>query len=333
MIWRDCDLLVAWLAAERGRLLRELLGIDERALTTVPVFSNWTATNLLAHIGDYDRVFAERIELVLNGNPERIEPIDDLDVNNVPLHERIRHWSLEASVDYLEGMRRKFLSALEYFPDEDLDRDIPVSWGTARVRTWIEWRHKHDFGHADDLRAWREKYAYDGWNGPKAILLATIRAARADLLATMTLVPKAERETRLVCGEWTLKDVAGHMADWTTYFLGCVAIMQGENPPDGWEQPEDEADAYNARRQAARRDQPWIQVWAEFNARYSTLRECLEKLTDEQINQQQVTTPYASIYECAWSSLEHDLDHAAVIRAALQLEMPSRLLTFSGPFT
>jgi len=323
-------LLLARLAAERGRLLHGLMGIDEVALTTMPVFSDWSAANVLAHIGDYDRLFAERLELILNGSEDQIEAIEDLDVRNIALQARIKDWTLEFSVDYLEKARLKFLSAFEELSDEDLYRQLTFSWGTPLISGWVEWRHKHDAGHADDLRVWRETYNLEGWNGPKAILMASLRAAHADLLATIALVPLSQRETLPVCGQWTLKDVAGHLADWSIYFTGCIATMTGQALPEGFQEPTDD---FNEERSLVRRDFSWIQNWGEFNGSYLVLREMLNKLTDDDLNQRRSGTPYGSIYECAWSALEHDLDHAAVMRAALKVDMPMRLLTFSGPFT
>ncbi|MBC7869567.1 MAG: DinB family protein [Chitinophagaceae bacterium] len=323
-------LILARSAAERGRLLHSLLGVDEAALMTVPVFSDWSAANLLAHIGDYDRFYAERLELVLNGSEDQIESIEDLDARNTLLQTRIKDWTLEFSVDYLEKARLKFLTAFEALSDEDYQRELTFSWGMPRISGWVEWRHKHDAVHTNDLQVWRETHNLEDWNGPKSILMAALRAARADLLTTIALVPLDQRESLDVCGHWTLKDVAGHLADWSTYFGGCVATMCGQSLPEGFKEPSED---FNEERYLIRRDFSWIKNWGEFNGGYIALREMLDKLTDDELNQRRFGTPYGSIYECAWSALEHDLDHAAGMRAALTVDMPTRLLTFSGPFT
>ena len=43
--------------------------------------------------------------------------------------------------------------------------------------------------------------------------------------------------------------------------------------------------------------------------------------------------PFPTVYHCAWSALEHYLDHAAGLRRECQLQLPDELLTFHGPYT
>ena len=75
--------------------------------------------------------------------------------------------------------------------------------------------------------------------GAKAHLLASLNETRAKLLAAVSLVPDTERESRPVCGHWTLKDLLGHIADWEafgasypTYVAETKAVLNDLGPLD-----------------------------------------------------------------------------------------------------
>jgi len=46
------------------------VGLDERTLTESPVFDDWTAKDLLAHVAAWDELYTERIALILAGRKE-----------------------------------------------------------------------------------------------------------------------------------------------------------------------------------------------------------------------------------------------------------------------
>jgi hypothetical protein len=161
--------------------------------------------------------------------------------------------------------------------------------------------------------------------------MAAVRAARVDLQASIALIAPDERETLPVCGHWTLKDVVGHVADWCHYFHGCLSLMLGEQPPSDWSP--DIGEEANEERVAIRRHQSWMTAWVDFNARHLALRDAINALEESELNQSQGNdAPYHTIYACAWSSLEHDLDHAATLRRELGVPMPDYLLHVEGPF-
>jgi len=79
--------------------------------------------------------------------------------------------------------RQDFLAALARLSDEELHRLRRLPRRETSVRVWTQWRAQHDAAHAADLTAWREAQGLERKIGPKAILLATLAAAREELLA------------------------------------------------------------------------------------------------------------------------------------------------------
>ncbi|MDT8283963.1 MAG: 3-oxoacyl-[acyl-carrier-protein] synthase III C-terminal domain-containing protein, partial [Thermovirgaceae bacterium] len=94
---------------------------------------------------------------------------------------------------------------------------------------------RHDAAHAADLAVWREvqglQLQLQMGVGPRQILLAALTAAREALLAAAALVSPDERVSRPVCGEWTLKDVLAHVADWEWVGVeGLRHMAAGQQP-------------------------------------------------------------------------------------------------------
>lgn len=305
--------LLARLAAERAGLLWQIIGLDEKTLTESPVFDDWTAKDLLAHVAAWDEVMTERIELILAGREQEITGLDE-DVRNTALHAERRDWPLRQAVEACVRARAGFLTTLAQLSDEKFHRLRHFSWGEASARTWTEWRARHDAIHAADLNAWREAQGLEGKVGPRQVLLAGLAAAREELLAAVALIPPMERELGLVCGGWTLKDVLGHVADWEWVGVEGLRQMAIGQPPQV-EHVQD-IDAWNRAHAEARRDQPWEDVWADLHAARQALLEILEGMSQADLAQSFPFPwgPEGTAYQWVSVYLAHDREHAKGLR-------------------
>jgi len=325
------QLLIARLAAIRARLLRQLIGIDEATLTTVPVFADWTAGDLLAHIGEHDRLYGAAVKWVGEGHPGEIS------IEESGWYEHAHNGTLDQAVERFMVARAEFLDALARLDDPDLRRPYLIRRGTGRgrgtVKSWAMWRYLHESGYMRGLQKWRDGLPETFCVGPKSVLLAALRAAHTDLLESVALVAADERTTRPVCGDWTLKDVLGHLADWDRYFLNWLNAMVGGEVHDlYWDE---DSDAFNAYLQAARRDQSWQQIWEDFLAARFAFLSRLESLTQADLERPNSGTlsSFPDAYHCAWSCLEHYLHHTAILRREYGVNIPKYLLDFTGPYT
>ncbi|MGC8787225.1 MAG: DinB family protein, partial [Anaerolineae bacterium] len=205
--------LLAHLASERAKLWQLLVGLDEEALTQRTVFADWTVKDLLAHIAGWDEFHTKRIVLLQAGQEADI-PTVDLEEYNAAMHAERRDWLLDRAVEACQRARAEFLQALAGLTEEQLHRKLCLPWGETSARRWAQNRARHDAWHAGDIQRWREQLGLPPRVGPKVVLLAALEAMHDELQHKAMLVPATERETRPVCGEWTLKDVVGHIADW-----------------------------------------------------------------------------------------------------------------------
>jgi len=166
----------------------------------------------------------------------------------------------------------------------------------------------------------------------KVLMVAALNAAEIDLLQTIaTLLPTITAQ-QTVCGHWTLQDLLGHLADWDRYFDNWLAGLTDSATQDlYWD---DDGDRFNAWLCEQRKGEPWEQTWADFRGNRQTLVAHLQVVSDiDFLREQPESTSYPSVYHCAWSALEHYLDHTAGLRRELQMPIAEELWHFRGPYT
>lgn len=311
-LWRRQ--LLALLAGERAEFLFLLLGLDEETLTTRPVFEDQTVKDLLAHIAAWDELYRDRLGLVLAGREEEIASID-LDERNADVDVRRRGWSLAEALTAFSEARRGFLDTLSQVSDEQLHRPVAIPWADALpLRAWVVWRARHDAVHAADVRRWRNEQGIEDGVGPKGILVAALEASREEIGALAALVPEAERASREVTDEWTVRDVVGHLADWELFLLECLEAKRMLDMGYGGD-----VDKWNAAHAAARREQAWAQVWEDYRQARQQTVDAVQGMAQQAL-EALVNNPWGNdtaTYRIVEWWLEHEREHAAGLRSPL----------------
>jgi len=302
--------LLAHLAAERAGLLEQLIGLDGKALTEWLIFDDWTVKDLLAHVAAWDRWELREMRHMASGEILDLTEVRDTDAFNARAVAVRRDRTLAEVLAELQEARAAWVAWLRALPD-----DVFFGQYLFEDEGWsfpgcveVQWRH--DAEHAAQIAAWRESEGLKGKTGPKAVLLAALGAARQELLAAATLVCSDERESRPVCGEWTLKDVLGHVADWE--WLGVEGLRQMAAGTAPQVEHVESIDVWNQTHVEARRDQPWEAVWADFHAARRALLEVFEKMSQAQLGR---SFPFpwgteGTAYQWIWVYLHHDREHA-----------------------
>jgi hypothetical protein len=138
------------------------------------------------------------------------------------------------------------------------------------------------------------------------------------LLRASVLVPKPERATQPICGGWTLKDVLGHVADWEWYGVKGLRQMADGQTPDP--EPIGDLETWNMSHVAARRDQPWEEVWDDLHSAREAFLEVLSGIGEAELVR---SFPFAwgeqgSPYQWCAVFVGHDREHARDPRGALE---------------
>ncbi|MCI0399167.1 MAG: type II toxin-antitoxin system HicB family antitoxin [Chloroflexi bacterium] len=319
--------LMARLAAERSALAWKLISLDEETLSRRPVFEGYTAKDLLAHVAAWDEFHVNRMKLAAAGREAEIASVE-LDDYNAAIHAERQGWSLDQALDAFMAARRSVLETSAGISDELFHRPVRLPWGDVRsVRQWTVWRYEHDAGHLADLDNWRKNEQPPRGISPNSVLQAILETGREEMLATAALIPENERETRPVCGVWTLKDVLGHVADWEWY--GVEGLRPGQ--PSGRSLAIDypgTIQKWNDLHAAARQDHSWKRVWADFVGARAALREILAGLSQEDLARPLPAPwdPKGIVYRWIALWLFHEREHAADLRKELCLPgWPERL--------
>jgi predicted RNase H-like HicB family nuclease/uncharacterized damage-inducible protein DinB len=149
--------LLAHLATERKRLLAQLEGLDERALTQTPVFEEWTVKDILAHIAAWDRWEDRAMRSMVAGEEPDFAAVQDIDGANAAFVAAWRDRSWSEVLEELHAARADWRSWLESLPLEEFFRPRShggYDWSFHTSPLPIQWQH--DAEHAGQLAAWRD---------------------------------------------------------------------------------------------------------------------------------------------------------------------------------
>lgn len=323
--------LTARLAAERSGLYLQLEGLDEATLGISPVTGEWTAAGLLAHIGYWDALYADRLTKLVDGRRGEIQPVASLDERNAAVMERLRGLRFNEAVAIAQKERRNFLSAFGRVPDELLFRRVRLEPGwRPSAYGWARQQAAHDAGHAAELARWRRQFPP---NDPSlrvihhTLLRPLLGLSRQEFLALAALVPPDARETEPLASGWTLKQTIGHLADYEGLgIIALKAVAAGREP--NYPAVIDDFDAYNAARLEALAAESWNETWASYLAARRALTLIIETLPDEALARPflapwgQTTTACGYLLDMA----RHEQEHADILRQSFELPpLPRRL--------
>ena len=215
----------------------------------------------------------------------------------------------------LQDARTVWVTWLQALPDEEFFRQRLFGGEDWSFPSCLEGVWRHDAEHAAQIAAWREAEGLKGKTGPKAVLLTALTAARDELLAAAALVPAEERASRPVCGEWTLKDVLAHVADWE--WVGVEGLRQMAAGQAPQVEHIKSIEAWNQTHAEARRDQPWEAVWGDLHAARQALLEALEGMEQDGLARAFPFPwgPEGTPYQWLGVYLAHDREHARGLRS------------------
>jgi predicted RNase H-like HicB family nuclease/uncharacterized damage-inducible protein DinB len=308
--------LLARLAAERAGLLEQALGLDERALIRAPVIGDWTVKDVLAHVAAWDRWEARTMQSMVAGEMPDFSALHDLNASNAAFVAPWRDRSLGEVLAELQAARTDWVDWLEGLPEEEFFRQRSHDgddWSFYNAPVRVQW--EHDAGHAGEIADWRKATGAASETGCKAVLLAALDAARCELLDALDLVPEGERDSRRVCGQWTLKDLSGHITDWERFGAEGLRLMAAGQSPEV--EPVEDIDAWNQVHVKARREQPWESVWEDLHTTRRSLLAVLEEMGEAELAQRFPFPwgPEGTPYQWATVFFAHDREHAGDLQA------------------
>ncbi len=317
---------LARLHAERADLLWQLRGLSEEMVGNMELMPGWTVKDVLAHIPFYDAAFAGRIQMVLDGRTADMTSLPDdsgLANRNESLRQQNQTIPYEQVIAMLLKERSGFTAVLQRVPDEQLRQNLTMPWGQeTSIQTWANWRYEHDAEHGRQLAAWRENQSRETLRDvtPIYVLRAMLHSSRKAFQALLALIPEPGWTTRPVCGVWTMKDLLGHLTDWEKVALDGLRPLAAGHTPE-FDYTLSSFDDFNNQNAAARANQTWDEVWADYEATRATLLDLLAQTTPADL-QRTFMAPWGreisgGVWLLIWPG--HEMEHAIDVRAALAL--------------
>ena len=126
--------------------------------------------------------------------------------------------------------------------------------------------------------------------GTKTELIEALELNRDELIRALSDLGETEIVAPRVVGEWSVKDVVGHIAYWEQVIHDHVreAFAEGRPRPASISETDD---AINARESAKRSQWKWTRVRAEFENARRALVERVERLSESELGFQ-VPSPW-----------------------------------------
>lgn len=325
--------LIAALAAVRARLFRALIGLDEHTLTGLALAEGLTGLQVLLYLAYLDQLDSQGLRRA--GHGHRAHAFIDVGLRKHIVVEDKSHRDLGAAVAACRRGHREKMEALQALPPRATARSLTAFWEddfeATTIAAWFERRMEREASLVAAIESARPPQSLAAAIGPKSLLRAALNAAQDDLLATVALLPAAGRARQPLVGDWSARDLAGHLADWDALFLHWFRTLLGRRSRAPYF--DEDGDALNEHYAAARRRQSWAQAWAEAQAARGAFVRLVARTPEAELLRPRPGGSFPTAYHCAWSALEHVLHHAADLRAGLRLPFRNWLLHFEGPYT
>lgn len=322
--------LLESLSAERANLFYQMRGLTEALLCTGINGSNLSMRDRLPELGYGDALTASNISHVMRDDRAAVRLESPADRPSILAIRGVDPPLPEALAIALKE-RIGFLNALNQVPDDMLFRRLSLpNKRRATMATWVRARARQDGIQAQELARWRPAVLAESADGrpppTRLILRPLLQASRQEFMVLATRIPPAERESRPVCGHWTLKDVFGHISVYE--HIGTTMMRQlVEGEPPTFEQTIRDFDRFNESQVVSRQPVAWKEIADAYRIVRKVNLSLLESLSDEALAVPFVA-PWGSPmtgYDYIIGLAAHEREHAAMLRSSLGLQpLPKR---------
>lgn len=214
--------IAAQLAISRAKLFWSLLGLNADQLEQ-PIWDDWSARKLIAHIGRWDAFEAERLQALIDGRIDETHSVN-VDTINAEWAAKDADMTLDAAVAIVQKERNGFLNVIATADDDLLRSTITLPDGFELfAMQGINNSIEHDDDHAADIMKWRKENDLRPYAtlGERSILVAAMRSGRNAVLAAYELA-----KDDVAIDDWRANDVLAHLVGWERYLISTVEQLE-----------------------------------------------------------------------------------------------------------
>ncbi|MBI1880974.1 MAG: DinB family protein [Chloroflexi bacterium] len=220
--------IVSDLKYSRGKLLQSIEGLSRRELTELPIYEGWTLKDVLAHVIGWDQRVLKTLPLMLQNRASAVASVEVNDFNRESANAwRDQSWA--GVLSEVQATHRRILEIIASLDHVEIDMRRERHGRIITIRSYvIDVMIEHDREHAAEIELWRKNLEQS--INPDAIK-ATLTQNRAAFLATIAGLSEADLLDKSACGNWSAKDVVGHVADWEQLMLDAVRHIHDPSLP------------------------------------------------------------------------------------------------------
>jgi uncharacterized damage-inducible protein DinB len=154
----------------------------------------------------------------------------------------------------------------------------------------------------------------------KQALAARLTEARNELLRLVRSLPPERLETPGAVGDWSVKDVIGHIASWEDRLLTLAqTVLNGHAPQIEWIKDDEALQAWNHKQYLRKRAWPWDETIRDLALMREEVLWNIGWTAPEQLFQQHtLDTGSVSPAGLLEGIVEHDQEHVAQLRAWIE---------------
>ena len=258
----------------RSQLLKSIEGLSVREMTEIPVYEGWTIKDVLAHIIGWDQRTLHTLPLMLQNRADEIPGVEVGD-HNLDSVERWRDKPLVEVLTALKSTHRQILDILSPVDHVEIDMRRERNGRIITIRSYvIDVMMEHDRKHALEIEQWRKGLE-------RAVDLEAIKANmarnQADFWALLAGLSEADLIDKAAVNGWSIKDLAGHIADWEQLILKAAYHIYDPSQPAATILGAD-IDEMNAIMAAGRQSNSWEAERKYLRATQLALNEFLARL-------------------------------------------------------
>ena len=289
----------------RAELLHAMVGMSAEQLEQ-PLWDDYSTRRVLPHIALWEGFEAERLQLLIDGRLGEISQTA-VDERNAAWHRNSAEITIDGGIAMLQKERNSLLNVIANAPDKFLQSTCKLGEKEYVIMNAITYSIEHDDDHARDIQAWRKaNNAESMTEGPRAILVAYLRATRKALRALFDLIAGSD----ITIDQWTPKDILAHIAGWEPLVLRSLQTNHAHDISD--------TGPINHRLAGEAAEQSMDALLKSYAEGRQAVIHAVEKMSAAQL-EQSFSNPEnwaGSIYNWVRVFPEHDLDHARELYTA-----------------
>jgi uncharacterized damage-inducible protein DinB len=212
----------------RSQLIQAIEGLSWREMTQISLYQGWTVKDVLAHVLGWDRRVLHTLPLMLQNRASEVAGVEVDEFNRLSVAAG-RDLSLSELLAEVTATHRRIVKIIAGLEHKEIDMRRERHGRTITIRSYvIDVMIEHEREHAAEIETWRKGLEQ---NVDPAAIKAALASHRADFWAAIAGLSQAEAQAQHMVGDWSVKDVVGHIADWGWRMLKAAQHIHDPSLP------------------------------------------------------------------------------------------------------